>query len=49
MVVSAALGGGKRTPGKPVSVRDPGVKDVTAGAQTVEQAVFAMNRMLSLG
>jgi len=45
-VVSAALGGGKKGPG---TVHDPGVKNVTAGARTVEDAVLAMNRKLAFG
>jgi hypothetical protein len=40
-----ALGG---KPSKNASpMKDPNVKDVTAGAATVEDAVLAMNRMLS--
>jgi len=38
-----ALGGGPKTTG----AKDPSVRDVTAGAGSVDQAVMAMNRMLS--
>jgi hypothetical protein len=45
MVLSQALGGSpsKKAP----NIRDANVKDVTAGAPTVEAAVLNINRMLS--
>lgn len=45
MVVSQALGGGKSTPG---ASSNDGAKDVTAGAQSVDQAVAAINQMFSV-
>lgn len=46
MLLSQALGGGSKSglPGK-----DPDRHDVTQGAQSVEDAVLMMNRMLSMG
>lgn len=43
-IVMQALGGKKTTP----TGRDPDAVDVTAGATSVEGAVLAINRMLSI-